>query len=295
MPIDPMEPARPAEKEQLPHTEQDVFEDELGAAMRRAGDTFRPGDPRGLVADGHVHGRRLRRRRNAAVTAGVAAFAVIGVGGALIGGLAGGDGSGGTAAAPEKPAVSAGPASGGPSAKPHRPVLTAKQFTDLFVSMLPKGHVAKRPGRGTDGELPPLAEVVFDDGKGPGLVDALVGYGEAAPDCPEQDPPGTSCTTTHVHGGTLTIYKGYEYPDRREDTKEWMATFVTAGGATIDVSEWNAKEEKGAPVSRPNPPLSVSELRRIVTDPRWQRAIDALPVPEGLNAKTAPSTAWATS
>ncbi|MEU6849832.1 hypothetical protein ABZ901_07875, partial [Actinacidiphila alni] len=81
-----MRPGQPAHTDDTEHPEQDVFEDELGAAMRRAGDTFRPGDARGLAADGHAHGRRLRRRRNAAVTAGVAAFAVIGVGGALIGG-----------------------------------------------------------------------------------------------------------------------------------------------------------------------------------------------------------------
>jgi hypothetical protein len=259
--------------------EQHAFEDELGAALRRTADTFRADDSRGLVAEGHAHGRRLRRRRHLTITAGVAAFAVIGVGGALLGGLAKSDGSGGVAAAPEKPVTSAAPSRTASSAKPPRPPMSAEQITDLFVSMLPAGHVTRLPGRGTDGDLPPLAEVVFDDGKGPGLLDLMVAYGEMPVGCPAHDDPGTSCTTRHIHGGILTIYKGFEYPDHRAETKDWFANFVTSAGATVGLSEWNSPQEKGAPVSRPNPPLSSARLTAIVTDPRWQRVIDALPDP----------------
>lgn len=268
MPIEPIEPIE--------------FEDELGAALRRTADTFRPDDPRGLVAEGHAHGRKLRRRRTATITAGVAAFALIGVGGALVGGLAKGDGGSGVAAGSQKPAVGTAASAPGPSAKPTPPAMTAKQVMDLFVSMLPKGHVTKTnwPSRGTEGGMP-LAAVVFNDGHGPGLVTLGVGLDEAAPSCPDvPDPdPQVSCTSTHVRGGTLTISKGFEYPDHRAETKDWAATFVTSSGAVVSLNEWNSKDEKDAPISRPNPPLSSAQLARIVTDPRWQRVIDALPDP----------------
>ncbi|MET9218880.1 hypothetical protein ABZX65_08930 [Streptomyces sp. NPDC003300] len=268
------------------------FEDELGDALRRTADTFQPDDSRGLVAEGHAHGRRLRRRRTAAITAGVAAFALVGVGGALVGGLAKGDGGSGVASAPTKPAVSSTASDKASSAaKPARPAMTAKQVMDLFLATLPKGHVTKStwPSRGTEEGIP-LAAVVFNKG----LVTLGIGAGEAVPSCPDfpsQD-PDTSCTSTHVHGGTLTISKGFEYSDHRAETKEWYATLVTPSGAVISLSEWNSRDEKDAPISRPNPPLSSAQLAKIVTDPRWQRVIDALPDPDKAtrdNAATDPS------
>ncbi|MBD0740376.1 hypothetical protein [Streptomyces sp. CBMA29] len=261
------------------------FEDELGDALRRTADTFQPEDSRGLVAEGHAYGRRLRRRRTAAITAGVAAFALIGVGGALVGGLAGGDGSGRVAAAPTKPAPTSHPEQSSSSAKPARPGMTAKQVMDVFLSTLPKGHIQKSTwtNRGTEEGIP-LATVIFDNG----LVIAGVGRDEAVAPCPETpDPdPNVSCTTTRVHGGTLTISKGYEYPDHRAETKNWSATFLTASGASVSLSEWNSRDEKDAPISRPNPPLSSAQLAKIATDPRWQRVIDALPDPNAVAPDT---------
>lgn len=263
------------------------FADELSFALRHTGDTFRPGDSHRLVARGHAHGRRLRRRRTAALTAGVAAFAVIGVGGAVAGGLTKGDADRATAAAtPAKPSATAAHHTPRPA-----PALSEKQVTDLFVSMLPRlpkgGHLTRQPGRGTADGMP-LASVVYDDGRGPGLLQLSVGLNESPPEpCPVSDPPGTSCTSRHVHGGTLTILKGFEYPDHRAETKDWYATFVTSSGALIGLSEWNSAQEKDAPVSRPNPPLNSAQLTSIVTDARWQRVIDALPAPV-----KGPKSAW---
>ena len=124
----------------------------------------------------------------------------------------------------------------------------------------------------------PYAYAVLDDGHGPGALSFGVGLDEAAPSCPATDDPGTSCTSRQVAGGTLTILKGYEYSDHRAETKDWDAFFVNAAGATVDLSEWNAAAEKGAPVSRPNPPLSSAQLAAIVTNPQWHRVIDAIPV-----------------
>jgi hypothetical protein len=127
----------------------------------------------------------------------------------------------------------------------------------------------------------PYAQAVYDDGHGKSEVAADVEAGDAVFDCPSPNPdPTTSCSVTHVRGGTLVIYKGWEYPDHRVDTKEWRAVFRTASGASVGFSEWNSSQEKGAPVPRPEPPLSAAQLTAVVTSPAWQRVIDALPAPD---------------
>lgn len=255
------------------------FEDELGQALRRTADTFQPGDSRSLVDDGHAHGRRLRRRRTLMVAAGVAAFATIGVGGVLAGTLAKSDGAknSGAASAPARPSAAPATATTHPAAA--RPPMSAKQVADLFVAMLPKGHATVLPdGRGTEDDMPAV-NILFDAGKGPGAVGAYAQRdGNQPQGCP--DPklnPGIECSITHVHGGTLEIFKGYEYPDHRGGIKDWTATFYTAAGAEVGVSEWNATAEKGAPRSLVNPPMTAAQLGAIVTDHRWQQVIDAIP------------------
>lgn len=252
------------------------FEDELGDALRRTADTFQPGDSRSLVEDGYAHGRRLRRRRTLMVAAGVAAFATIGVGGVVAGTLAKGDGgrNAGVASTPAHPSGKATPTATATAAKP----LSGKQVVALFTSMLPKGQVTVVMGRGTEDGMP-LAGVIFDAGKGPGSVQ---GYAQLDGQLPEGCPdpklnPGTECRITHVHGGTLEIFKGYEYPDHRGGIKDWEATFFTAAGNEVGVSEWNSTAEKGAPRTLTDPPLDAARLAAIVTDPRWQQVIDAIP------------------
>ncbi|NUP36453.1 MAG: hypothetical protein HOY76_05385, partial [Streptomyces sp.] len=57
------------------------FDDEIGDALRATADTFQPDDPGRLVGEGYLRGRRMRRRRTAAVETGAAAFAAVAVGG----------------------------------------------------------------------------------------------------------------------------------------------------------------------------------------------------------------------
>jgi hypothetical protein len=60
------------------------------------------------------------------------------------------------------------------------------------------------------------------------------------------------------------------------------------------VMEWNAEAQKGAPVTREEPPLDAAELKKLVTAPAWLTAIDAIPesgkvtptVPEETSAPT---------
>jgi hypothetical protein len=255
------------------------FEDDLGEALRRTADTFQPDDPAALVGAGHRTGRRLRRRRAATVVAGATALAAVAVGGVLAGGLAQGGGHGaGVAAAPERPTTAA-------KAKPE--VVTGKQVADVLAALMPDGTLAHLTGTGTDrGATFASARGVYDDGHGPGEVSVVLQpEGSVGPCAPAGQDPGTWCSVTHVRGGTLGLYKGWEYPaDHRGDVKDWTATFVTSAGAQVELSQWNSSSEKDAPKTRANPPLSVAEMTAIVTSPKWNKVLAALP--DGLKAGT---------
>jgi hypothetical protein len=256
------------------------FEDDLGDAMRRTAGTFRPDDPRDLVDAGHLRGRRMRRRRTATVVAGAAAFAAVAVGGVMAGGLAhnGSNGSNGSgvAAAPEQPSK---PKTAAP-AKPAAPQVTGKKVAAIFAGLLPPGKVKDLEGRGPKDVGFPFAaaQAVFDDGPGPALVEVgLQPDGQDIEGCPPPaQNPGTWCSITHVHGGTLQIFKGFEYPDHRVETKDWTATFVTAGGAQVQLSQWNSSQEKDAPITRPNPPLDIAEMTAMVTSDSWKPVLAGL-------------------
>jgi hypothetical protein len=80
-------------------------------------------------------------------------------------------------------------------------------------------------------------------------------------------------------GSRYMLFQGYEYPDRRVDTKLWRATLVTASGVRVEAGQWNAAREKDAPVSRPNPPLSPARMKTLVTDRAWAEMGAALDRP----------------
>ncbi|WP_406725777.1 hypothetical protein WJ438_15460 [Streptomyces sp. GD-15H] len=126
---------------------------------------------------------------------------------------------------------------------------------------------------------------MYDDGEGPAAVG--VGLSRVEPGssqarettrCPDEVfTPHESCvTSTLADGSKLMLFKGYEYPDRRVDTRMWNAVLVTPQGQQVSVREWNSAAEKDEPVSRPAPPLSASQLKELVTAPQWQAAVDAI-------------------
>jgi hypothetical protein len=156
-------------------------------------------------------------------------------------------------------------------------------------SLLPPGQVSQQRGRGTDEEprYAPNAALVHDDGKGPGAVTVALsrvrpGSSEArqAVQCPEKAYiPYDSCETDRLADGSVVmVLQGYEYPDRRVDTKHWTAELVTPTGQHVSVSEWNAAAEKDAPVSRSEPPLSAAQLTHLVAARQWRALVDAIPV-----------------
>ncbi|MFE2714303.1 hypothetical protein ACFXKI_20480 [Streptomyces mirabilis] len=254
---------------------EDRFEERLGEALRQAGGAYET-DRRALVAAGETRGHRLLLRRRAAVVAGVASVALVGLGGALL--VPGGDdGRQSVATGAKTPVASATP----------KASYTGDELIGILEKLLPRGEFGSAEARGTDEKLPPYAQVVYNDGKGKAAV--AVGFDRILPgseqarqtvECPDKVlTPHDSCAVTRLpDGSALKIVQGYEYPDRRADTKLWTADLVTPKGQHVGVSEWNAAAEKGAPVSRAEPPLSTARLKTLATAGAWLSVVDAIPV-----------------
>ncbi|MEU9286860.1 hypothetical protein AB0D57_19635 [Streptomyces sp. NPDC048275] len=271
------------------------FEERFGAALRDAGGAFEA-DRRVLVDAGEAHGRRLVvRRRRAAVAGGVAGVALVGLGGALL--VPGGGGS--ERETGKRSVASGGSASASASATPTGPV-SGPELVRTLEELLPQGTFSGAQSRGTDAKLGPLAYVVYDDGQGKAAISVSLSRIETgglmaaqATQCPDKvlTPYDDCVTSTLPDGSVLRLFRGYEYPDRREDTKMWTADLVTPQGQHIGVSEWNAAAEKGAAISRDEPPLSTAQLKELVTAQAWRAVVDAIPEePRQPDQETVPNT-----
>ncbi|MEV6025526.1 hypothetical protein [Streptomyces sp. NPDC052036] len=260
----------------MPVEEHDPFEDHFAAALRHTGGTF-DSDRLDLADRGETRGRTLRRRR-AAVTGGVTGVALVGLGVTLVlPGLQADGRQHSVAGSPTAPAASPGRSA----------ALSGDDLVRTLKKLLPPGTYSHEEGRGTSDSRRPYAQVVYDDGKGKAAVAVAVdrvrpGSSQALETtaCPDKMfVPYDACTTsTLADGSALMILQGYEYPDRRVDTKLWSAQLVTPKGQYISVQEWNSAAEKDAPTSRSRPPLSPDGLKALVSAQEWRTAADAMPV-----------------
>ncbi|MGW2594206.1 hypothetical protein ACWCXC_28620 [Streptomyces sp. NPDC001515] len=263
--------------------DRDPFETGLGDALRRTGETF-SADGLPLVDGGVARGRRgVRRRRTAAVTGSVVALAVVGIGASYTAGAFGHQPGGTGAPAAARPAASRA-ASAAPAGATG-PQLSARQVGAVLEGLLPKGKITERSARGTDDPAGPLAHLVHDDGRGRAAIGVSVGSvdptGSEAGEqlaCPDKVyVPYDSCREEKLPDGSrLMVMRGYEYPDKRVDTKWWHAYLVTRDGYTVDASEWNAPAEKGADTTRDDPPLDAGQLKALVTSKAWRPVMAAL-------------------
>ncbi|MET9434131.1 hypothetical protein [Streptomyces sp. NPDC006551] len=265
------------------HERHEGFEEQLGEALRLTGDGFAAHDGRELASMGLSRGRRrLARRRAAAVTGSMLALAVIGVGGvygADLLGSGGGEVKGASVGAPRP--GGAGPAS--PQDKgAAQSQIPVKAIADVLEKNTPAGTWTFDGLEGTGQSV----AGVYDDGKGKAAV-SLGLYragetGEAGADqvtCPDKTfVPYDDCVSERLpNGSRLMVIQGYEYPDKREETKSWRAVLLTKEGFLVDASEWNAAAQKGAPVSRETPPFSPAQLKTLVTADDWKRLLEQLP------------------
>jgi len=254
----------------------DPFEERLTAGLHDAGNAFET-DRAALVTAGALKGRRrLLRRRNAAVMGGAAGIALVGVGGALL--LPSGNPG-------EAQAAHATTAKSTATSAP-TPV-SGDALIRTLEKLLPDGQFTKAEARGTDDGLSPYVHLVYDDGNGASAVEVGLGRVQPGSDQARQTTrcPGKAftnydaCGTSRLADGSVVmVLQGYEYPDRRVDTKLWNAELVTPQGQHVSISEWNAAAEKDAPISRSQPPLSPAQLRKLAAATAWRDAIDAMPV-----------------
>ncbi|MEV5957386.1 hypothetical protein AB0M11_27075 [Streptomyces sp. NPDC051987] len=263
-------------------SDEQAFEVRLATALHDAGGTF-DADRGALVAAGAARGRLLRLRRRAAVLGGVAGVALAGAGGALLVPW------GGSASGQPPAAVSTTPR---PTASPTAPAargVTSDEMIRTLEKLLPGGTFGKAEGRGVDATDPlvaPYAQVVYDDGHGAAAVSVTVNRvlpgghdAQQAVRCPDKVfTTFDSCVTRHLpDASVVTVVKGYEYPDRRVDTKLWTANLVTPDGHHVSVAEWNAAAEKDARISRDRPPLSAARLTALAAAEEWRGVVDAIP------------------
>ncbi|MFF9013670.1 hypothetical protein ACF09C_11990 [Streptomyces sp. NPDC014870] len=242
----------------------DGFEDEFGAAIRRTGDGFATEDGRGLVTGGLTRGRRLvKRRRAAAVTGGVLAFALVGVGGVYAGDLLG-----------------SGTEAEGSSVAAPRGTAPEGALGAVLKANTPPGTWS------FDHSDAMSVSAVYEDGKGPaGVTVGLYRAGQSEESsagqvtCPDKTyVPHDACKSDRLpNGDRLMVLQGYEFPDRRTDTKTWRAVLLTKDGFLVDASESNAAGAKDSAVTRTDPPFSPAQLETLVTAPGWRPLLEKLP------------------
>ncbi|WP_354643087.1 hypothetical protein [Kitasatospora camelliae] len=250
------------------------FDDRFARILREAAD-LAPGPPGpALVGGAERRGRRRRARRHAALTAGACALALVGLtvtGAADLG-------------------------SRDPAGRPGDRI-TGTFMSGTLRSLLPPGQVTDVQGFGI-GELTapsrgPIASLVFDDGRGRGIVRLITdrvdppGTGDTADTrCPDPfQTPTESCErTVRPDGSVLVVAK---YPSRDpDDQRNWVVTYTGADGRRIRVDEYNGAYDT---VTREEPPLTADQLAAVATSPAWdpvfeQFTRDATPRP------TAPGT-----
>ncbi|MEV0089983.1 hypothetical protein [Streptomyces sp. NPDC050738] len=277
------------------------FEDQLGDSLRRTGESFHPDDNPALVAGGERRGRRtVRRRRTAAVTGSVVALALVGFGGAYAGGVFDADGVSGGA----KGASVAAPAKPSPVASPGG--VTKEQVLKIFKGLLPDGKTTQETASGADPDagpksVSPGASLVFDDGHGKAGIGISISAVGKDPDvvdgyvtCPSKAMVNYDrCAAGSLpNGSRFMVIQGYEYQDQPDGTKNWRASVVTANGILLDANEYNAPTEKGSATTRTNPPLSMTQMKALVTSTAWKPVIASVkPLDEKPRRSTEPSAA----
>ncbi|MEV4944177.1 hypothetical protein [Streptomyces sp. NPDC053755] len=266
------------------HGQHEEFEERLGEALRHTGDGFAADDRHELATGGLRRGRRrVARRRAALVTGSVLAFALVGVGGVYGGGLLGsGDGTvEGTATVGASKPTAAG-AESPAERKPYEARIPVEDIAAVVKANTPAGTWTFQGLEGTGQSV----TGVYDDGRGKagfslGLYRAG-NTGEAGSDqveCPDKTyVPYDHCVSEQLpNGSRLMVFQGYEYPDKRVETKSWRAVLLTKDGILIDASEWNAATQKDSPITREDPPFDAAQLKTLVTAPAWLPLIKQLP------------------
>ncbi len=223
--------------------QQDPFEDRFAAALRDTGHSLHTDDPAALVAGAGCAdagpsccaappcwgSRRCRPGRGGRCAAPAGRLVRPRRASAAASSASPGASSAGTSSS-----SSAGPASGDGA-------FSGDDILRSLKALLPEGTFSEEAAQGTDSPLPPNAHVVFDDGEGAAAIGLSLGRVEpgseqarqvtTCPDKTQVDHDG--CSSDRLPDGSLLmLFQGYEYPDRRVETKWWNAELVTPRDST---------------------------------------------------------------
>ncbi|WP_328673042.1 hypothetical protein OG905_18500 [Streptomyces sp. NBC_00322] len=236
------------------------FEDELGDALRRTGEAFRPAGGRALVDGGLARGRRrLARRRISAVGGASLAVALVASSALYLGGAFRGDTADG-ATDPVPPAGSG-----------HFKV-TAEQMKNILQNGMERAGIAiarpKLQGSGSSSQAKAAtASIVFEDGWAGATVTLSVRRVDPADKSlaklvtcpPKKGSPYEECTT---QPGNRAV-KGYTEAGRAGGIKKWAVTMLSSSGYLIELATNNVKAgNQEAPLSR-NPRMNPGKLRHL--------------------------------
>ncbi|MCX4583760.1 hypothetical protein [Streptomyces sp. NBC_01481] len=255
-------------------TSDNEFENNLGEAIRRTGETFATDRRRALLEAGVRRGRvKLARRRAAAVTGGLLAVAMIGTVGAYEGGLL--DRPDGTSVADKERGESPRPKprvtiSGKPDPRHGDPKwfmrASADQMIKLLEISLPKGEFSKQRGTSNFGGPDDVANasLVYDDGYGKSLVSISArrvdpndkALKKSMTTCPAKSSSETCVTDIYGHKIRQSLVDG----KKPASVKKWQALRISGDGFLLEATEYNAPAGKGVEATRTKPPLTAMQL-----------------------------------
>jgi hypothetical protein len=244
-------------------------EEHIKQAMREAANGIEP-PVSDLVIGGLARGRHYRRRRAAAMAGGALTAAVLTTGAVLF--------------VPDllndSPDVVADAVADGdnPAAldtiDSGLPKISPGNVVDTLSSLLPPGEIDVQVAETIETGASVRWEIVYDDGAGESY---LYGYASVAATPEDLECPiitnGGGCEVTLLDDGSQVMQiAGEYYPNagQEPDRLQWSTLVIRPDGFVFSIAEINAPTEKGSPVTRPEPPLSLDQMKAIVTDKAWQ-------------------------
>jgi hypothetical protein len=264
------------------------FEADLAHALDRTTDSLDP-DLTVFLSGAVERGRSRRRRRSAAVTAGVGACAVIAAAGLVIPGALAGTRSAGSDIEPMALAMP-------------RSAVTGTQMVHALEQTLSGGRFSQVTGQSNNPSDPSggyvaNGELVVDDGHGA----AMVGVSAMRLRLPLGDGDGLSCDRTParaagdsctlselpssaaIPGGAVVMSEqnAAEHPARADTAHRWTVTVtLKSTGAQLQLVEWNSTGGgSGADVPKPTraaPPLSEQQVVAALTGATWAPILGAV-------------------
>lgn len=231
---------------------------DLTDLLRRATDDLEPTST-DLVERGMRRGAVLRRRRTAlrgfAATGAVLATAGIIVGGNQLIGSSSGTPVAGPPAAVTSTAASA-------VAKSTRPV-TPNDTLQTLRSLVPAGLTASQPRTWGDNFIG--ASYLVDDGKGASLLEVQVMTRKSQISCANEAHP-ENCTVRP--DGTIVLVE--HQPGRSQMAAINSVQVRYPDGRIIVLASGNSTAWKKAPVTRPQPLLTVAQLTALAENQAWR-------------------------